>query len=180
MNQTYTTNLIIKSHHSDGFFCGYASVFHLKDQHGDIITPNAFKKSLEHWKAKGTLPKLLWQHDQTHPIGVWHEIHEDEYGLFVKGQLLLELQQAREAYSLLKAGVIDGMSIGFRPVKTRRYGKDQNRYIEEIDLQEISLVTFAANQQAKVTAVKTFETKHNEALLEQLRQFSQLIQHSCR
>lgn len=176
MHQTYAANLTIKSHQPDGFFCGYASVFHLKDQHGDIIIPHAFKKSLEQWRGKGTSPKLLWQHDQTQPIGVWHEIFEDEYGLFVKGQLLLELQQAREAYSLLKAGVIDGMSIGFRPVKTRRYGKGQNRYIEEIDLQEISLVTFAANQQAKVTAVKMFETEQNDALVEQLQQLSYLIQ----
>lgn len=176
MNHIYTANLTIKSHQPDGFFCGYASVFHLKDQHGDIITPNAFKKSLEQWKAKESLPKLLWQHDQTQPIGVWHEIFEDNHGLFVKGQLLLELQQAREAYALLKAGIIDGMSIGFRPVKTRRYGKEQNRFIEEIDLQEISLVTFAANQQAKVTAVKTFNTEASDPLIERLRQLTHLIQ----
>lgn len=176
MHQTYTANLTIKSHQPDGFFCGYASVFHLKDHHGEIITPNAFKKSLEQWKAKGSMPKLLWQHDQTQPIGIWHEIYEDHYGLFVKGQLLLDLQQAREAYALLKAGVIDGMSIGFRPVKTRQYGKGQDRYIEEIDLQEISLVTFAANQQAKVTAVKTFDAKAGTPLIEQLRQLSHLIQ----
>ncbi|WP_052045826.1 HK97 family phage prohead protease [Candidatus Paracaedibacter symbiosus] len=157
MQQQYIANLTIKSHQTDGFFCGYASVFHLKDHHGEIITPHAFKKSLDQWKANGGMPKLLWQHDQTRPIGVWHEIYEDDHGLFVKGQLLLDLQQAREAYALLKAGIIDGMSIGFRPLKTRKYGKNQDRYIEEIDLQEISLVTFAANDQAKVTAVKTFE-----------------------
>ena len=76
------------------------------------------------------MPKLLWQHDQTRPIGIWHEIYEDEYGLFVKGQLLLELHQAKEAYALLKAGVIDGLSIGFRPVKTRR-GRQNKKNISK-------------------------------------------------
>jgi HK97 family phage major capsid protein len=103
------------------------------------------------------MPKLLWQHDQTRPIGIWHDIYEDDYGLFVKGQLLLDLQQAKEAYALLKAGVIDGLSIGFRPVKTRKSAPNQDRYIDEVDLQEISLVTFAANKKAKVTAVKTVD-----------------------
>lgn len=154
MNQQYSAHLTIKSHQSDGFFCGYASVFQLKDFHGDIILPGAFKKSLEKWKAIGSMPKLLWQHDQTRPIGIWQEIYEDDYGLFVKGQLLLDLHQAKEAHALIKAGVIDGMSIGFRPVKTQRAKAGQEKYIEEIDLQEISLVTFAANQKAKVTAVK--------------------------
>lgn len=170
MYQQYKTKLTIKSHHPDGFFCGYASVFHLKDHHGEVITPNAFKNSLAQWKAHGGMPKLLWQHDQKQPIGIWHEIYEDDYGLFVKGQLLLDLQRAREAYALLKAGVIDGMSIGFRPVKTQKYGNTQDHYIEEIDLQEISLVTFAANSRAKVTAVKASDKIQNAHLANQVTQ----------
>ena len=127
MNQQCRANLVIKSHQPDGFFCGYASVFQLKDFHGEIISPNAFKKSLAQWKSAGAMPKFLWQHDQTRPIGIWHDIYEDDYGLFVKGQLLLDLQQAKEAYALLKAGVIDGLSIGFRPVKTRKSSPTQDR-----------------------------------------------------
>lgn len=175
MKQILTRTLDIKSHHKDGFFSGYASVFNSQDLHEDVIVQNAFKKSLEQWKAKDSFPKLLWQHDQRQPIGVWHEIKEDSYGLFVKGQLLLDLQQAREAYALLKAGVINEMSIGFRPIKIRRQKSSQVRYIEEIDLQEISLVTFAANESAKVLAVKEFE---KEPLIERMQRLTKIIQ-SC-
>lgn len=175
MKHIITRALEIKSHQEDGLFSGYASVFNVQDHHEDIIAPNAFKKSLEQWQAKGTFPKLLWQHDQRQPIGVLHEIREDDYGLFVKGQLLLDLQQAREAYALLKAGVINEMSIGFKPIKTRRYGAKRIRHIEEIDLHEISLVTFAANENAKVMTVKEFE---RDTLAGQIQQLNQLIQ-SC-
>lgn len=151
----------MKSHQPDGFFCGYASVFQVLDHHHEVIAPRAFKASLSKWSSKGKLPKMLWQHDAKKPVGVWHEIYEDEHGLFVKGQLLLDLEAGREAYALLKAGVIDSLSIGFRPVKAKREaardGKNQVRLLEEVDLMEISLVTFGANPEAKITAVKRFD-----------------------
>lgn len=147
----------IKSHQPDGFFCGYASVFLILDHHQEVIAPRAFKASLQRWTSKGKLPKMLWQHDAKKPVGIWHEIYEDEHGLFVKGQLLLDLEAGREAYALLKAGVIDSLSIGFRPVKAKRDGKSQGRLLEEVDLMEISLVTFGANPEAKITAVKKFD-----------------------
>lgn len=154
---------VLKSHQDDGFFCGYASVFQVLDHHQEMVAPQAFQHSLSKWQQKGNFPKMLWQHDQKCPIGYWTEITEDDHGLFVKGQLLLDLQSGREAYALLKAGIIDSLSIGFRPVKSKRYAKYQNhkqewhenvRVLEQIDLHEISLVTFAANQEAKITTIK--------------------------
>ena len=172
MKQTITRPLSIKSYQEEGFFSGYASVFNVQDHHEDIIIPNAFKKSLEKWKEKGSFPKLLWQHDPRQPIGIWHEITEDAQGLFVKGQLLLDLQQAREAYALLKAGVISEISIGFRPLKTSRKGHKHLKYIEEIELHEISLVTFAANENAKVMTVKKFDV---QPFVEQAQQLIKLL-----
>lgn len=157
MNTNRNAPFSLKSHQEDGFFCGYASVFQVLDHHHEIMAPQAFKASLDQWQRKGKLPKMLWQHDQKQPIGFWHEITEDEHGLFVKGQLLLDLQGGREAYALLKAGVIDSLSIGFRPIKAKRQGKGEPRLFEEVDLMEISLVTFAANAEAKITTVKEFE-----------------------
>ena len=142
------------SHLEGGFFCGYASVFDVVDHHREVIAPEAFTKSLKRWQQRRQWPKLLWQHDMTKPIGFWKCLRVDQTGLYVEGQLLLDIQQAREAYTLLKSGVLDGLSIGFRPIQSRRDARVNARVIEEVDLLEISLVTFAANPAAKVTAVK--------------------------
>lgn len=152
MMEKNTPYLEIKSLGDDGVFEGYASVFAIKDFHNDVIPKGAFEKSLTAWHKMGQLPKLLWQHDHCAPIGKWLVIQEDDHGLFVRGQLLLDLQKGREAYTLLRAGCVDGLSIGFNVLRAR---KGQGvRLIQEIDLQEISLVTFAANERARVTAVK--------------------------
>ncbi|WP_010297165.1 HK97 family phage prohead protease [Candidatus Odyssella thessalonicensis] len=163
----------IKSHQEDGFFCGYASVFEVTDHHQEIVARRAFQQSLNKWRGKGRLPKMLWQHDQRRPIGVWDEIYEDEHGLFVKGRLLLDLAAGREAYSLLKAGVIDSLSIGFKPVRAIKDPKRNARVLEEVDLLEISLVTFAANPDAKITTVKEFV--ENDAIVRQIKELSRLL-----
>lgn len=163
----------IKSHQDDGFFCGYASVFGVTDHHQEIVARQAFQNSLSRWKGKGRLPKMLWQHDQRKPIGVWEEIYEDAHGLFVKGRLLLDIEGARDAYALMRAGVIDSLSIGFRPLKAIKDPKKNARVLEEIDLLEISLVTFAANPDAKITGVKEFAV--DESIVRQIKELSQLL-----
>jgi hypothetical protein len=142
----------LKSCDSEGTFCGYASVFDTVDRHRDQVKRGAFEKSLSEWKAKGQWPKMLWQHDARSPIGVWLELREDPCGLWVKGRLLLDLVQGREAYTLLKEGIVDGLSIGYHVVESS--WQDGCRVLEEVDLQEISLVTFSANMLARVTSVK--------------------------
>ena len=86
----------------DGTFEGYASVFNIIDQGMDVVAPGAFTKSLGTRKVK-----MLWQHDQSQPIGVWDEIREDERGLYVKGRILKDVAKGAEAMALLRAGAID-------------------------------------------------------------------------
>lgn len=144
----------IKSLKETGEFSGYASVFDLIDLQGDKIESGAFTKSLGMWEQAGKWPKMLWQHDSKIPIGTWHTIKQDSKGLFVKGALILELDKGREAYHLLKAGALDGLSIGFKTKKSRYDSLAKARVLQDIDLQEISLVTFAANPAAQILDVK--------------------------
>ena len=137
-----------------GNFEGYASIFALTDRQQDQVMPGAFRKSLIRARVDQNPPKLLWQHDPTQVIGVWQELREDHQGLYVRGQLLMELPKAQEAYVLLKSGAIDGLSIGYEVAKAVRDRQTGVRHLLEVSLWEISLVTFAANQAARVTAVK--------------------------
>ncbi len=138
----------------EGVFEGYASVFEHLDDQGDRVLKGAFMDSLKFWWHSGQAPKMLWQHDPTQPIGVWESMEEDGHGLRVKGRLLLELQRGREAYALMKAGVVDSLSIGYRVLEARPGLKSGERLLSKLELHEISLVTFPANDRAKITQVK--------------------------
>ena len=124
---------------------GYAAIFGEPDRGGDIIAPGAFTASLA---RRASAVKLLWQHDPAQPIGIWDEITEDIRGLRVKGRLLTTVQRGAEAAALLTAGALDGLSIGYRAVKADRRGT--HRHLTEIDLWEISLVTFPMNANARL------------------------------
>ncbi len=138
----------------DGVFEGYASVFNIVDQGMDTVERGAFSKSLE----SGRKVRMLWQHDQSQPIGVWDAISEDERGLHVKGRLLKEVSKGAEAMALLKAGAIDGMSIGYRTIQATNEGNGRVRKLLELDLREISIVTFPMLEQAQVTDIKSIRT----------------------
>ncbi len=128
---------------------GYASLFGLTDQGGDAVAKGAFTASLARLAGKGDKVRMLWQHDPTRPIGVWDEIREDDAGLWVKGRLLPEVAQAREAAALIQAGAIDGLSIGYRTIRAERSHKGA-RILTEVELWEVSLVTFPMLPEAKV------------------------------
>jgi HK97 family phage prohead protease len=130
---------------------GYASLFGRRDQGGDVVQKGAYSTSLQRLAASGRQVKMLWQHDPTQPIGVWDEVREDAVGLWVKGHLLPEVEKGREAAALLAAGAIDGLSIGYRTVKSERDGKGQ-RLLSELELWEVSLVTFPMQTEARVSA----------------------------
>ncbi len=150
-NKILTCSLDIKTVSKHGVFAGYASVFDVVDNQQDIILPGAFAKSLQERKDD---IKLLWQHQIDEPIGILEKIFEDEKGLYVEGRLLLNIRRAREAYDLIKAGALEGMSIGYKPID---YDYDSNsgvRLIKEVLLFEVSLVTFPANSAASITVVK--------------------------
>ena len=137
-----------------GEFEGYASVFENTDLGNDVIKTGAFKKSIRKRGKKGV--KLLYQHKSDMPIGVFDSIKEDETGLYVKGRLALKSTAGRDAYELLKMGALDGMSIGFRadPQSITYDKRSKKRMIGEVDLMEISLVTFPMNPKATVMSVK--------------------------
>lgn len=139
----------------DGMFEGYASVFGIVDQGMDVVERGAFAKSL----GSGRKVKMLWQHDTSQPIGVWDEIREDERGLYVKGRLLKDVAKGAEAMALLRAGAIDSMSIGYRTVEAVAEGSGRVRKLMELELYEVSLVTFPMLPAAKVTGVKSISTE---------------------
>lgn len=130
---------------------GYASVFGQCDRGGDVVQAGAYKNSLATLKRDGRRVKMLWQHDPSQPIGVWDEIREDEKGLYVKGRLLEQIERGREAGVLIDAGAIDGLSIGYRTVTARK--DDQgHRVLSDLELWEVSLVTFPMLPEARVGA----------------------------
>jgi len=140
----------------DGTIEGYGSVFDVVDQGGDIIAPGAFRQSL----ASGRKVKMLFQHDPSAVIGTWKSMEEDAKGLRVAGKILTTVKSGAEAYEYVKAGAIDGLSIGYRTVKSMdRNGK---RVIMQAELWEVSLVTFPMNEMARIDAVKAADMQLDE------------------
>lgn len=130
---------------------GYASFFGKADRGGDIVEKGAYAASLEALSKAGRSIKMLWQHDPSEPIGVWDEVREDERGLYVKGRLLMDVARAREAKALLEAGAIEGLSIGYRTVRATKDDAGRRR-LAELELWEVSLVTFPMLPEARVGA----------------------------
>lgn len=133
---------------------GYGSMFNIMDRGGDMVLPGAFKKSLREWKKLKQLPSMLWSHDTSMPIGVWTSMEEDDKGLKLKGELVLDVPQAAAAHALLKRNAVKGLSIGYR---TRDYEIDRStgvRRLKEVELWEVSLVSIPMLAEAQVTGVK--------------------------
>lgn len=128
---------------------GYASLFGQVDQGGDIVQPGAYSASIAAHEQAGRSVKMLWQHDPAQPIGVWTTVREDKTGLWVAGRLLDSTQKGREAAALIKAGALDGLSIGYRTKKAAKNG-DGQRLLSELELWEVSLVTFPMLPDARV------------------------------
>ncbi len=138
---------------------GYASLFGVRDQGGDVVLPGAYAESLKALAAAGRRVKMLWQHDPGQPIGIWDEVREDKRGLWVKGRILTEVARGREALALLSAGAMDGLSIGYRTRRAERDGKG-GRQLAELELWEVSLVTFPMLPEARVAAKSDGDMQH--------------------
>ncbi len=134
----------------NGYFKGYASVFDTPDLTNDIVAPGAFRSSLARRGARGV--KMLYQHDPQQVIGLWHRLVEDRFGLYVEGSLLLDVTRAGEIFSLLEAKALDGLSIGFRTIRAQPT-RTNYRIVKEVDLAEISIVTFPMHPEARVHQV---------------------------
>lgn len=142
----------VKAVSEDGLFSGYGSVFNVVDSYKDVVAPGAFSESLE-----SRMPSLLWQHRMGEPIGVYTTVKEDNVGLYVEGKLALKTARGAEAYELLKMGALSGLSIGFITREDSYDRMTDIRTLKKLDLWEVSLVTFPANDAARVANVKSIE-----------------------
>ena len=142
---------------------GYASLFGQPDQSGDVVQPGAYAASLAALAAERRSVKMLWQHDPGQPIGVWDEVREDSRGLFVKGRILTNTAKGAEVAALIQAGAIDGLSIGYRTQKATR-GADGARQLCQVELWEVSLVTFPMLPTARVTGKSSTAAADDNAL----------------
>lgn len=147
----------VKAISETGAFEGYGSVFGVKDSYDEVVASGAFVESLEIKKASGKMPAMLWQHRSDEPIGVYTGMAEDGIGLKVSGQLALKTARGAEAYELLQMKAISGLSIGFVSLEDTFDRVTGIRTLEKIDLWEVSLVTFPANDAARVHGVKGIE-----------------------
>lgn len=149
-----------------GEFSGYGAMFGNEDFVGDIIVRGAFRQTLKDWKKAKSLPKMLFQHGgwmrdlDVLPIGVWTEMDEDENGLKVRGRLInLDTERGKSIYGAMREGVLDGLSIGYKARKFT-YGTkpgEPYRTLEQVELTEVSVVTFPANPAARVDSFKAAE-----------------------
>ena len=151
---------------------GYASLFGITDQGGDRVERGAYSRSLAELAKKGRPVRMLWQHDPAQPIGVWDEVREDERGLYVKGRLLPDVAKGREAAALIQAGAIDGLSIGYRTKRAQKTAEG-GRLLHDLELWEVSLVTFPMLPEARVGA------KADTPEAETLRQLAAAFRDAC-
>jgi len=146
--------LSVKSIDEQGNLEGYANKYGNIDSYGDIVIAGAFTLSMQQHMNNGTMPKMFWQHSADSPIGKWTEFEERPDGLFLRGKINLDTQRGREAHSDIKFGSIDGLSIGYY-TKQSTFDPDSGvRYLKEVDLIEVSVVSIPANPISTVTGIK--------------------------
>lgn len=166
-----SSDFIVKSKQKHNtVISGYASVFDIIDSQNDVIIKGAFKNTN---KDK---VKLLWQHDVSKPIGVITLLKEDEYGLLIEAEINNKTISGNEAIELVKQKAVAGLSVGFS-IKSSDYDKDGSRIIQDVELMEISIVTFPSNKQAEIQQIKHNEYDKDKLFLEHERitELSKLI-----
>lgn len=160
----------VKEVGKDGKFVGHGSVFGELDSYRDIVMPGAFKKSLkEDFGDKQRKVPMLWQHNSWAPIGVYAEIYEDAKGLYVEGECNMDVQQGRECYALMKQGALTGLSIGYTTVVSEWDEKNLTRKLIEVNLWEVSPVTFPAGDNARAQVKSLAEVATMSELEDYLR-----------
>ena len=176
--KTKEFRLDVKNLAEDGTFEGYGSIFGNVDCYRESVVKGAFSKTLKKHEQDNNPVLMLWQHSWEDPIGVWKELKEDERGLYGVGEINLDVQKGREAYSLMKQRALTGLSIGYKEVKYT--DNAEVRLLEEIDLYEISPVTFPANDEARISAVKSerfqqFAQKMRNGLPPSIKEFEDVL-----
>ena len=140
---------------------GYASLFWTRDLNDDVTAAGAFGASLAQRAAAGV--RMLCQHDGDHPVGVWDEIVEDGRGLYVRGRILEVTPQGRMCAALVRAGAMDGLSIGFRASKARPDESGRLRVLTQVELWEVSIVTFPMLPGARIDTVSLLPLREKVA-----------------
>lgn len=141
-----------------GTFSAYGNVIGVLDHAGDVTVKGAFENTIMNHKANGTMPKFLGQHQgRMMPLGIITDLKEDETGLYFEGKFCLETQAGREAHALCKMGAIDQFSIGYMTIKERYDNTKGVNYLHELDVKEISLVTFACNEASTLQSIKSLD-----------------------
>lgn len=176
--KTKEFRLDVKNLAEDGTFEGYGSIFGNVDCYRESVVKGAFSKSLKKHEQDNNPVLMLWQHSWEDPIGVWKELKEDDRGLYGVGEINLDVQKGREAYSLMKQRALTGLSIGYKEVKYT--DNAEVRLLEEIDLYEISPVTFPANDEARISTVKSerfqqFAQKMRNGLPPSIKEFEDVL-----
>lgn len=150
-------NFRLKEITDEGEFSGYGSVFDVVDYYREVVARGAFAASLKEWEAEDRLPPVLWQHNSHEPVGPFTKMLEDQKGLYLEGRLLVrDVQRAREARALMEAKAISGLSIGIDVVIDEWNKETQLLTLKQVNLWEVSIVTFPANEAARVEQVKSF------------------------
>jgi HK97 family phage prohead protease len=142
-----------------GVFSGHLAAY-AKDECDDIFIPGAFKNSIESHKERGNRPiRMLYQHWSDNLIGGFpiDDVKEDEVGLFVKGEINLEVQKGAEAFALMKQGVLTDMSIGFSIIDSE--WREDVRILKEVEIWEGSVVSEPCNRSATIDEVKSMQFK---------------------
>lgn len=161
----------VKAVDEEGHFSGYGSVYNVIDAYREIVAPGAFAATLRKWAGRNRLPPALWQHRSAEPVGPFTKMVEDERGLYVEGQLLVkDVQRAREARALMQAKAVDGLSIGFNSVVEEWNSETKLLTLKEIDLWEVSIVTFPANADSLVTEVRSMFTDGNVPSIKEIEE----------
>lgn len=171
--ETKKLGIALEKVDQEGTFCGYASLFGKIDLGRDRVENGAFAKALAERGAKGI--RMLYQHDPAQPIGIWEDIRETDEGLFVRGQIVADSARGKEVLGLMRAGAVDGLSIGFKTERSRTDAKTGIRSILQADLWEISIVTFPMLPQARVASVKSRSATSGENPLPSIREFERWL-----
>ena len=151
---THSLPLLEVRSKGEGLIEGYGSTFNGVDSYGDSIAPGAFTKSLADHSAKRTMPVMLWAHSSDRPVGRWESLQEDSRGLKASGRLNIKTQAGADAYEHLRAGDITGLSIGYQVPTGGSEVRNGVKLLKQIHLHEISLVTFPADDSARISSVK--------------------------
>lgn len=182
------TDLLVKASHGElcikadgepGVLEGYGSVWGKVDSYGEVVVEGAFTKSLKRWRSSKRPIPMLWQHQSDMPVGVWDTFEEDAKGLKLTGRVNLETQRGQEAWSDVKMQAVTGLSIGYYELKADpyNYGDTEPRKLIELDLREVSPVTFPALKEAQIDAVKA-RLARGERLT--IREFEGLLREKLR